>query len=276
MAPESSIIHKAPIARTLAEGFIGATLVFGIDLLISPQISVGIFYLFPVFRVAWKGNRKSAVAMCLLCSALWMIADFNSNRIYSSAIIGYWNAIVREERDALLLVGRTDSLTKLPNRLAFLEIAGRHSRLALRHKSALTVAYIDLDNFKLVNDTQGHGAGDELLRQVGQTLQHCVRTSDLVARLGGDEFAILLPDTQLPGAQIVVEKVRTTLMKGMKQNHWPVTFSIGCISFSRGATVDDMIRRADALMYEVKHGGKNTVNFAMTAGETCRVCTEVI
>jgi len=80
---------------TLLEGIVGALIVFGLDELTGSEISVGVFYLFPVFRVAWKAGRKWALANRILSSALWMIADRNSNRSYSTPMIAYWNTAVR-------------------------------------------------------------------------------------------------------------------------------------------------------------------------------------
>lgn len=290
MAPRPTFVRNASVVRTLAESSIGALLIFGLDMLTGYEISVGVFYLYPVFRVAWLTGRRYAIPMCVFCAGLWIAADFYSGHTYSSPMILYGNGLVRfayfisvaalawwlrQERDRHALIARTDALTGLPNRLAFLEIAGHVSQRSLRRKSAVALAYLDVDNFKQVNDQQGHSAGDELLRIIGHTLKQTSRASDLAARLGGDEFALLLPDTDLPGAQVVVQKVRAALMKSVKQNHWPVSFSIGCIAFMRGATVDEMVRRADALMYEVKNRGKDTINFDMTSGETVRIGTQV-
>ena len=201
---------------------------------------------------------------------------------YSSPAIAYWNATVRlgyflsvaflatllrEERDMHKLEARVDTLTGLPNRRAFLEAAEAESRRSRRRKYALTLAYIDLDNFKAVNDQQGHGAGDDLLRVVGESLKASARESDAVARLGGDEFAILLPETDIDGAKIFLDNLRARLLKSMQTNRWPVTFSIGSITFSRSVSVQEMIRRADELMYEVKQGSKNAIHFDLTQGE---------
>ena len=145
--------------------------------------------------------------------------------------------------------------------------SGRKSRRSRRSNYTFTLAYIDLDNFKAVNDPHGHGVGDDLLRVVGQTLKTSSRESDTVARLGGDEFAILLPETDLGGAKLFLENLRARPKKGMRANRWPVTFSIGSITFSRSVSVEEMIRRADELMYEVKQGNKDAIHFDLTRGE---------
>lgn len=117
--------------------------------------------------------------------------------------------------------------------------------------------YLDIDNFKTVNDTQGHSEGDHLLRQVASTLTTAVREIDTVARLGGDEFGLLLPETGGDAAVTVATKISAGLKVQVEQ-HWPVTFSIGMVTYlTAPESADEMIRVADTLMYEVKDSGKN-------------------
>ena len=229
--------------------------------------------------------------MCLFAAMLWLAADELSGHAYSSPLIPYWNAFVRlgyfasvaylasrlrEEQATQSKLARADSLTCLPNRRAFLEVADRESRRSRRLKLPLTLAYVDLDNFKMVNDKYGHNIGDELLRVVGHALRSGVRVSDTVARIGGDEFAILLPDTNQSGAEVLLEGLRGSLLKAMRAKDWPVTFSIGSITFPGGASIEEMIRRADALMYEVKKGGKGSINFDLTSGDSFRQGTQTV
>ena len=164
-------------------------------------------------------------------------------------------ALEREKDDA-----RIDFLTRIPNRRSFYEIASREANRARRYKRPLTVAYIDLDNFKEVNDSRGHDVGDDLLIEVAATLRTNIRGTDAVARLGGDEFALLLTETgEEPGA-MVVQKLHERLLESMRQREWPVTFSIGLITFGYPPhSVDEMVRRADEAMYAAKLQGKNSV-----------------
>ena len=129
---------------------------------------------------------------------------------------------------------------------------------AQRTQRPITFCYIDLDNFKSVNDTHGHETGDELLRHVVGALSAHVRPTDLLARVGGDEFAILLPETDYDQAHAVLKRLVAELRAEMNSNNWPVTGSIGAITYtSVPGSVDAMVRRADDLMYDAKKHGKN-------------------
>jgi diguanylate cyclase (GGDEF)-like protein len=129
-----------------------------------------------------------------------------------------------------------------------------------RYGFALTLAYIDADNFKNVNDRFGHSAGDTLLRKVVEALKSNVRANDSVARLGGDEFAILMPETDASAAMQIVRRIQRLLLSLMQGNGWDVTFSIGLITcIEPDLSVDQILRQADAAMYSVKKLGKNNI-----------------
>jgi len=164
-------------------------------------------------------------------------------------------ALTRERSAA-----RVDFLTGILNRRGFYEIAGSESQRSRRYKRPLSLVYVDLDNFKGVNDSMGHDAGDELLTEVAAVIHSEVRGTDTVGRLGGDEFAVLLPETDQEQGRIVVDKVQKQLLEAMQQKNWPVTFSIGLISFQTPPeSIDEMVRGADKVMYSVKLKGKNSV-----------------
>ena len=155
-------------------------------------------------------------------------------------------------------LARTDALTGLSNRRAFLEASSCELERARRSGQPMTVAYVDCDDFKRVNDLLGHAEGDQLLATVGTTLRGETRAVDAVARLGGDEFGLLLVDTDGPTAAALLHRLRVALVAAMREHGWKVGFSIGAVTFAATpATVDDMIGRADQLMYETKRRGKN-------------------
>jgi diguanylate cyclase (GGDEF)-like protein len=119
---------------------------------------------------------------------------------------------------------------------------------------------MDIDDFKEVNDRFGHSVGDTLLRTITETIKSDVRSIDTVTRLGGDEFAILMPETGSEAACAVVDRIQMSLLSIVRQNNWPVTFSIGVATWTTPPhTVDEMVNRADTLMYEVKSSGKNRI-----------------
>jgi len=153
-----------------------------------------------------------------------------------------------------------DSLTGLPNRALFLDRARHALERSRRRPSPFVVAFLDLDDFKWVNDTFGHLAGDSLLREVASRLVGCVRPADTVARLGGDEFAVLLEDTDLPDAVDVVERMlqQTSLPVDILGHDVVVHTSIGIArADDPTATPDQLLAQADAAMYSAKARGKH-------------------
>lgn len=153
-----------------------------------------------------------------------------------------------------------DALTGLHNRRFLFEWLEKHLPLARRNNQPLTVALIDLDHFKEVNDNAGHETGDEVLRHASRWLEEALRQSDVVARYGGEEFMVVLPETGLEQARQVVERCLQTFRNGSVPG-WdrPVTFSAGLTSLHRGDTLKDLFQRADGLLYRAKAEGRNRV-----------------
>jgi diguanylate cyclase (GGDEF)-like protein len=152
-----------------------------------------------------------------------------------------------------------DSLTGLANRTLFEESVHQALSLAKRTGASVAVLYIDLDDFKAVNDAFGHAAGDELLRIAAQRLKATLRESDVGARLGGDEFAVLLPNTGAEGA----EKVAVNLVEalglpyGLPQRVVHLSASIGMALYPQCAsTAEELLHRADLAMYDAKAAGR--------------------
>ncbi|MCU4187267.1 diguanylate cyclase [Acidiferrimicrobium sp. IK] len=154
-----------------------------------------------------------------------------------------------------------DALTGLANRALFADRVEHAMTREDRHRAGLAVLMIDLDDFKIVNDSLGHGAGDELLIHVAARLRNCLRSSDTIGRLGGDEFAVLLEDaTDICSAEQAADKVRAALAAPIEVAGRPliVTASIGVATLAHGTTsAEDLLRNADAAMYVAKAQGKN-------------------
>jgi diguanylate cyclase (GGDEF)-like protein len=179
---------------------------------------------------------------------------------------------IRERRRlerALRLQAEYDALTGLPNRHVFFDRAQQALALARRHKSPAAILFIDLDNFKPINDSLGHKAGDDLLKEVATRLRACVRESDTVARFGGDEFVILLIDftpTQEPEdvARAIIERISSPV--DLDQERVTISGSIGIALYpDDGDSVDELLHQADTAMYRAKEVGKNSFRFAAGA-----------
>ena len=163
-----------------------------------------------------------------------------------------------------------DPLTKLPNRRLLMDRLGQALIKSARHESLCALLYIDLDNFKKLNDTRGHYAGDLLLEQVAKRLTACLREADTVARLGGDEFIVLLEDVneKMLKAADMVESVASKILYSLNQVYFldgiehSSTPSIGiCLFKGKETTIDELLKQADLAMYQAKEAGRNTFRF---------------
>ena len=171
-----------------------------------------------------------------------------------------------DEVAALNELSLTDALTGVPNRRSFQDRLVDEFRRAQRYDDPLALVLLDLDHFKLINDTFGHPEGDVVLREVAGRLRHCVRETDFIARYGGEEFALLLPKTMLGGALTVAERVRTDLASlDFHARH--VTASLGISIFPSHAITspDALVRTADDALYTAKREGRNKVALAPTS-----------
>lgn len=254
---------------------IGALLLGVVNSLIGPELSFAVFYIAPIMFATWYGGKKVGYSIAIISAGIWLYADLTAGSRYSSFLIPVWNMLVRLfffliilrlliiVREKLALeesLAVTDPLTGLSNRRFFQEQLEREYARNQRHPEPFTIVYFDLDNFKYVNDTMGHTVGDIVLQNVAQTLLTVVRSSDFVSRLGGDEFAILFPMLDKSSTSFVLEKLQSKLLETMQRRNWPVTFSIGAVTFSdvMGSS-REMIKLVDDLMYEVKKSGKNDI-----------------
>ncbi|MEI6413273.1 MAG: diguanylate cyclase [Pseudomonadota bacterium] len=263
---------------------IGCLLIAGVgfaDFMTGNELSFSLFYLIPVVLVAWILGRTPGLAMSVIAAIVWVIVDILDGPYYSNPMIHYWNGVVRLAffaTVALLLpalkaleyerrIARTDYLTGAANRRHFFEQLQSELDRSQRYKRPLTLVYIDLDGFKSVNDRFGHRIGDKLLcTMVGRAKSH-LRKTDLLARLGGDEFILLLPEIGEDIAREMVPKIQSELLDEMQQNGWPVTFSIGTLTYRDGSvTADTLVKQTDHLMYSVKNSSKNAIAYETYTG----------
>lgn len=167
-----------------------------------------------------------------------------------------------ELSDKLDRASRTDDLTGLANRREIRELLDAEASIYARYGHAFSVIMADLDRFKELNDRHGHAVGDKYLIAVADCFKRNVRELDRVARWGGEEFVILLPQTRLPEAQVVAEKLRKAVAQIASDQGKPIdilTASFGVQSIEHAANIDDLIRQADDRLYEAKHRGRNQV-----------------
>ncbi|MCK7512332.1 MAG: GGDEF domain-containing protein [Desulfobacterales bacterium] len=184
----------------------------------------------------------------LVSACAWIVADLLDGHPYSNILIPVWNTLIRfsffviitlllssfkisMEREKEL--SRIDYLTGAVNTRLFYELAQAEIDRFHRYEHPFTLAYIDLDNFKSVNDQFGHSTGDQVLRTVVNSARKYLRKTDVLARLGGDEFALLLSETDQESARVAISNIQSKLSEEMRQNNWPVTFSIGVLTCNR-------------------------------------------
>lgn len=243
-----------------------------VDYLTGFEISFSFFYLIPISIVTWYIDIRSGYFMTISGVLMWLITNLMAGETFSNEWIRFYNAGVRlvvfmmiasllhELKTALQMehkIAHTDHLTGVFNSLEFHEQLAFEIKRASRMHYPISLAYIDLDNFKRVNDAHGHSAGDLHLKRVAQVISATIRKTDVFARLGGDEFVLLLPNMDSENARLVFQKIEQAVMQGLAELQSPITLSAGVVTFmSAPENVDDMLRKADALMYEAKNSGK--------------------
>lgn len=243
-----------------------------VDYVVDPAFTLAPLYLIPVSFCAWfLGGRYGVMAS--LVAAIASLLNQGPPEIHFDSFA--WNALMELGMFLFLvfiltqvkflyeeekLLSRHDYLTSVLNERAFNELLTAENNRARRYNYPVTLAYLDLDNFKEVNDSFGHAAGDQVLRNMARTLSENIRDSDTVARLGGDEFVVLLPQTDAEAATAVLQKLRSVLDEAMRRQITPVTFSIGVVTYATAPeTIQQILERADSLMYRVKGEGKNAM-----------------
>ncbi|HLU05147.1 MAG TPA: GGDEF domain-containing protein [Woeseiaceae bacterium] len=251
-------------------------LLAGIDRMTGYELSVSVFYLIPIGLATWYGSRHLGYIVSGLSAGTWLVVEQATAEPYSHDWIIFWNSAVRLMAFAIVAfllaelrtllqrqqeLARTDSLTGLLNRTGFFERATVATTSASRYGHGIAIAYIDLDGFKNINDTEGHQQGDVVLKTMGRLLEGLSRGSDVVARIGGDEFVVMLPNTSLAGARAYFEKMQAELQLEMRQQGWKsLGLSIGAIFFEKAPEdIFEALRLADMLMYRAKRSVNSAV-----------------
>jgi diguanylate cyclase (GGDEF)-like protein len=244
--------------------------------------SFSFFYLIPILSVTLRAGFRWGFLMSFLSAGAWY-----GGRLWAVSeadpLASLWNAVVQLAFFSLIAgiarshqlasesvrcereLSSTDPLTGLANRRALMSFAEYELRRSRRLHEPLTVALLDMDDFKAVNDSRGHAVGDNFLRRVAHTLRTQLRERDMAARLGGDEFVLLLPNTDEDMARELMGQLLPKLEEvGDHPSGGPLGFSAGVVTFlSPVQHTDDLLRWADQVMYSAKHGGKRSVNYAV-------------
>jgi diguanylate cyclase (GGDEF)-like protein len=266
-----------------------------LDYVTGPWVSFALFYVAPVLAAAWWLGRGPALLAALTAGVAWFEAEAWGHRGEPTRSL-LWNSLsrlamlvamvamvvrIREDRrrlkdmnvqlatllDAEEKLARTDALTGLPNRRAFLERLTDELARAKRSGHPVCIAYIDIDNFKRINDAKGHVEGDEFLKQVAQAIRETIRASDVAARLGGDEFAVLFTDAKRSAVEPLARRLLTRAHSlGERYPGLDVGASVGMAWFESAPDApEQLLDRADGAMYEAKSAGKH--RFALWAGD---------
>jgi diguanylate cyclase (GGDEF)-like protein len=272
-------------SQKVLAGFLCVVLVFligVIDYQTGYELAFSLFYLIPICLATWVSGRDLGLLVSILGACVWYLADVLSGHIYTSSLIYLWNtgirlgffavvtfvlASLRESLDHERNLSRTDHLTGAANTRAFLELIQSETDRYERYQHPFTVVYIDLDNFKAVNDRYGHLVGDKVLHAIVADVRKRLRKTDVIGRLGGDEFGLLLPETGQEAAQVVVKKIRDGILSAMQLRKLPVTASLGvvtCQGVPKSAEI--LIKAADDLMYSIKNHGKDGIGYSVYEG----------
>jgi diguanylate cyclase (GGDEF)-like protein len=233
-----------------------------LDYATGPYFSLTLFYLAPIWLVTASVGRAAGIMTAIACSVVSLTGDVST----TTGLLPFWNAASRMGVFAVVALAvarlseahrrerelaRTDQLTGLANFRWFEDQAKREMYSVRRYGGPLSLAYIDLDGFKGVNDTHGHAAGDAVLCAVADSLRAGLRPTDLIARVGGDEFVALFPHTDRESAGHALERVRATL--AIDERSRGVGFSAGITQLHDSiGSIDDVLGAADQQMYEVK------------------------
>ena len=262
-------------AVTLALAALAVLTIAYVDYVTGIELRVFPLYFLPVFVVSLRLGRWPGLATAAACAAAWDLAHrltgLPSSRsaidvanllvmAVAFAVVALLGAAQRAWLDRERALSRTDGLTGLLNGRGFYEAAAVELARSSRYRHPLTVAYLDLDDFKAVNDRYGHARGDAVLVAVARAMRRACRSTDLVGRLGGDEFVVLFPETGRDAAEPALVKLRSRVQEAASEDGHAVTVSVGAVSFAEPpAEVEGLVHEADKAMYAAKAGGKDAL-----------------
>jgi diguanylate cyclase (GGDEF)-like protein len=272
-----SILEKRT-PKTITKLSFVLILILGVmQFLFSETVTIAPLYIFPILFSSWYGSKTTGILSAFLSTLVFIVIETAFNRVLPTLYellllsIPYLTAYVllailiinfRDVHRIEVYAADTDNLTGLHSARSFyVELANELLR-SKRYDHVFSLAYLDVDNFKSINDSLGHTAGDELLKEVANCLVSSLRATDVIARLGGDEYACLLQETNQEKAKLPFLKTVDLLNKRMAKNRWDVSFSIGVMTFENiPEDIKEAIDLTDKLMYSVKNDNKDNVAY---------------
>jgi diguanylate cyclase (GGDEF)-like protein len=240
--------------------------IFGVDLAGGSTLCLDALYVFPIAASAFYCQRTilAAIAVAITGGLQWLtliayqmpLSSIVVNiaiALASGAMIVILTRGARSNIIRIEALAVTDELTRLPNRRGVESILGREIARQKRYGGVFSVAVLDLDRFKELNDYQGHAAGDRVLKLIGCVLSKSIRQSDSVGRLGGDEFVIIMPDTRRGQCATLCRSLSTAIIRRMTIAGFSITASIGFATFEQAPdSMSIALQKADRAMYAVK------------------------
>lgn len=243
------------------------------------------FYFSPIGLAIWYFGKIPGYSLAILAIAsrlyvTWLAPPLEKNMItgtmeaVSIAIVMFvFCYLVSREKDRIAefkTQSETDFLTNAKIRGAFMKQSAIELTRAERMGHPVSLIYIDVDKFKAINDNHGHQAGDKLLNEMGSTILNSLRPYDIFGRIGGDEFAVLLPETDRRGASSVARRIHRLADSIGGKLGLPVSVSIGIATtgLDSTATIDDLLHKADLMMYSAKNGRAKAGNSLATGATT--------
>jgi len=241
------------------------------------ELPVSLFYLIPLVIVSWFLGRNHGVENSVLCGFLGIAVYFlcgrwffHSDFVNSDTVIGLgffisalWLYPAMKQHVSEQKLKHEDELTGAANRRTLLEALQKEIDRFERYSRPFSVVYLDVDNFKTINDQMGHNVGDIILQAIVKQAKQFLRRTDTIGRVGGDEFILLLSETEPSATESLITRISKALQNKMNANGWPVTFSIGVITCcDASVSADELVNCADTLMYSVKKNGKNAIAYS--------------
>jgi len=288
----NNLIRKIPRNYLLGACLVTVLILGFLDYASGTELAFSIFYLGPILLAGWFLGLSEAFIISLCSATAMLTADWLGGIRHTHFLFHIWDGLaisgtlfifsylvglLKWYVNQLKELARVDHLTGIANRRAFFETAETEILRARRNLNPLTVAYIDINGFKQINDQKGHSEGDLVLTQVAKTIQMNLRATDLVARLGGDEFGILLPHSNSKISKKVIQKMEDCLHGLARSRDWPIGFSIGAVTYVKAPqNTNEIVARADQLMYEVKREGRSGARHEIVEGEITTAIESVL